>query len=139
MNKLTLAAGITAMVWSCAMEPTNQEEYRQLNLEVAAAVDQHEQTQDTTTDDRECREERARYQAEVRPRAQRMRELSGGMGADRRGMCDSMMRSLDEYQGRDCGASTEENRRETRSHCDRMRQLTASEEQRDRERQGCTW
>ncbi|MBI5496232.1 MAG: hypothetical protein HY904_14510 [Deltaproteobacteria bacterium] len=141
MNRVTLFGGL--LLAGCgAGSNVDVEAYRAANREVAASVQLHRDRSRTATTTQDCADEQRRYDADVRPKVERVRTLSDGMDgcmrssgrpewADMGRMCDSMMGELDRYGSSACGSSDQgANRTDANRHCDVMDGYTARENER---------
>jgi hypothetical protein len=116
--------------------------YRQANQELAATVRTHQERTRATTTQQECVDEQRRYEADARPRVERLRQMSGNLDgcmrssgrpdwADMGAMCGSMMVELDHYNSTACTSLDHgSNLTELDRHCDVMNGYTTRESQR---------
>lgn len=117
--------------------------------EVRAVVDAHRQRSDTVATREDCQAERRRYIAEVRPRLDHLKQLSGDMDGCMRGsghmqwadmarMCDGMNDEVDDHEAQACtAASPEGDRQETFRHCAVMDDEVTRARQRGEQSTGC--
>lgn len=140
-NRILIGSFAGLLLASCADETPAPDvaAFRQLNEQLVAAVDTHENNTAAMTDMAACTAERDRYEAEARPIVDRMRDLSAGMDdcmmamgrdstADMQQTCGGMNDELTSHMGAACASSdlTRE-RAETERHCNAMRQMAQQE------------
>jgi len=113
--------------------------FRQFNEQLVAAVDTHQTNIPGMTDMAACTAERDRYEADVRPIVDRMRDMSAGMDdcmmamgrdsmADMQTTCGGMNDELTTHMGAACTSSDlAQDRAEADRHCNAMRQMAQQE------------
>lgn len=140
-SRLLIGSIAGLLLASCADETPAPDvvAFRQLNEQLAAAVDTHQTNAVSMTDMASCTAERDRYMAEARPFVDQMRDLSRGMDdcmmamgrdtmADMEQTCGGMDDELTAHMDAACASSDPtQNRTEADRHCDVMRHMAEQE------------
>jgi hypothetical protein len=140
-NRILISSFVGFLLASCADETPAPDvvAFRQLNEQLAAAVDTHQTNTAAMPDMAGCTAERDRYEAEVRPIVDKMRDLSTGMDdcmmamgrdsmADMQKTCGGMTDELTTHMGAACESSDlSQDRAESERHCNAMRRMAEQE------------
>lgn len=140
-NRILIGSFAGLLLISCADETPAPDvaAFRQLNEQLVAAVDTHQNNTMAMADMAACTAERDRYEAEARPIVDRMRDMSAGMDdcmmamgrdsmADMLETCGGMNDEFTTHMGAACASSDlAQELAETERHCNAMRQMAQQE------------